>query len=205
MSQMSRKKKKILFVGASGAVAEKVLPFLSERYEIVGISRTRDTLSKYCVQLYKGDLLNSYEQLFTSTFSEHAVEAIIWNPVLYFPQPLLSVSRETLHSEFDLAIALPLECLKYARLYMRTDLAFIFVSSGLAFAQKVPWGSYSIMKRGQVIASEYLAEELKGEVVVRSIILGAVPATPEKHIQKVFSEALEDALSDKVLYKVDAA
>ncbi len=205
MSQVSKKKKKILFVGASGAVAEKAIPFLSDRYDIVGISRTRDVLSKYCVGFYKGDLLNAYEQLFTSVFSEHKIEAIIWNSVVYFPQPLLSSSRETLHTEFDLAVALPLQCLSYARLHIPKELTFIFVSSGLAFGQKVPWGSYSIMKRGQVIASEYLAEELKGEVVVRSIILGAVPTTLEKHIQKVFLEALEDPLSDKVLYKVDAA
>jgi len=202
----SSRRKKILFVGASGAVASRIIPFLAETYDVVGISRKRDDMKTHCVDFYIGDLLTEHEHLFITIFALHAFDAIVWNAVRYFPQEVLRASRETLHTEFDLGVALPLECLRTALEYRSLSgsekLIFVCMTSGLAFGVKPSWGSYSIVKRGQVILAEYLAQESCEHVSARAIALGAVPDTPDSILQDVIAQALESSDDTKVLYTV---
>ena len=195
-------KKKILFVGASGAVASKVLPKLTTEYHIVGISRKQRSLEQYCTAFYTGDLLHDHKSIFQEIFVSHQFEAIIWNPVLYFPRPLITSSREILHTEFDLAVALPLECLKVAMESGFSRGTFIVVTSLLAFGKKPRWGSYSIVKRAQVVLAEYLADELEEKhVAVTAIALGSVGSIPIEKIQAIFKEAIQNN-NDTALYKL---
>ena len=107
-------KKRVLFVGAGGAVATKLLPELSRMYDIVGIAGQHRELEPYCLELFSGELTTSYARLFEEAFSCHEFDAIVWNVVRFHPMPLIETSRGTLHLEMDLAIALPLECLRAA-------------------------------------------------------------------------------------------
>lgn len=202
----SKERKKILFVGASGNVASRIIPFLSQTYDVVGISRARSDLRAQCVAFYLGDIEREYERIFTTVFAEHLFDAIIWNPVLYVPQNILDATRNTLHREFDLAIALPLECLRAALPYTMHrsahTLVFILVSSGLAFGQKPTWGSYSIVKRGQVILAEYLAQESHEYIHTKVVTLGAIAETPRTVLEVIFTQALEENDETKVLYRI---
>jgi short-subunit dehydrogenase len=172
-------KKKVLFVGASGAVASKLIPELSEHYDIVGISRTKRDLSSHCVDFYAGDLFVEYAEIFAQVFDRHEFNSIIWNPVQYHPNALLNTSRQILHAEFDLAVALPLECLRSAINHSFADGTFLIVTSLLAFGNKPTWGSYSMSKRAQVILAEYLAKEISDKrIFPKAIALGSVSSDP---------------------------
>jgi len=188
---MPAEKPKLLFVGASGAVARKVLPTLAERYSIVGVSRAHDEGRPHCIDFYTGDILHDYEGLFSKVFKTHHFDAIIWNVVRYFPGSLHEATRGTLHTEFDLAIALPVACLQFAlRSGFGGGSPFVLVSSQLAFGRKASWGSYSIVKEGQVALAQYLTDELSPQVVPRIIAPGSVPAIPGSVLSESFIEAL---------------
>jgi len=197
-------KPKILFVGASGVVARKVLPALSESYAIVGVSRARDEGRPYCSDFYQGDLLHDHEALFARVFREHHFDGIVWNVVRYFPQPLHLATRPTLHTEFDLAVALPLACLQAASHYgFGEGSPFVLVASQLAFGRKENWGSYSIAKSGQVMLASYLADELAPDVLPRVVAPGSVPEIPDAILARAFSEALAKEGKGRALYMVD--
>jgi len=197
---MSEARDTILFVGAGGAVASKLLPGLAERYDIVGIAGKRVDLARYCIELAGGELGAEHTRLFEQACSCHRFHSIVWNAVRYFPTPLVESSREMLHREFDLAIALPLACLRAALAHGFTG-TFVIVTSGLAFGTRPPWGSYSILKRGQIVMAEYLAAELAGRVQPKAIALGAIAEIPATTLAEVFERAIENADPGKVLYK----
>ncbi len=198
---MTDPKEKVLFVGAGGAVAGKLLPELAQTYDIVGIAGKRCDLAPYCVELVSGELTSGHERLFEDAFSRHAFNAIVWNVVRYHPAPLLATPRGTLHLEFDLGIALPLECLRLAMAHGFSG-SFILVTSGLAFGVKPSWGSYSIVKRGQVIMTDYLAQELANrDVYPKAIALGTITNIPVATLVEVFGRAIENADPEKTLYK----
>lgn len=192
-------RKKILFVGAGGAVAGSLLPELARRYGIVGIAGKRRDLEPHCLEMLSGELTSEGPRLFEEICSRHDFRAIIWNAVRYHPMPLIESSRGTLHLEFDLGIALPLECLK-AALAHGFDGSFVFVTSGLAFGIKPPWGSYSIVKRGQVIAAEYLARELGDRIRAKCIALGAISDIPAATLDEVFTRAIENSDPETITY-----
>lgn len=195
---------KVLFVGASGAVARKVLPILSESFTIVGVSRVRDEGKSYCSDFYQGDLLRDHEALFARIFHEHHFDGIVWNAVRYFPGLLHTATRPTLHTEFDLAIALPLACLQAAlRGGFGEGSPFVLVASQLAFGRKANWGSYSIAKSGQVMLANYLADELSPQVIPRVVAPGAVPTIPDAILARAFLEALAKEGKGRGLYIVD--
>ncbi len=203
---MPSEKQKILFVGASGAVARKVLPLLKDTYDIVGVSREREEGKVYCSDYYTGDLLREHEALFARIFREHHVEGIVWNVVRYFPGPLHQATRPTLHTEFDLAIALPLACLQAAlRHGFGEGSPFVLVASQLAFGRKMNWGSYSIAKSGQVTLASYLKDELAPAVMPRVVAPGSVPAIPDATLARAFIEALDGGEKARALYIVDEA
>ena len=130
----------------------------------------------------------------------HSFDAIVWNVVRYRPAPLLESSRGTLHLEFDLGIALPIEC---ARIALECGFrgTFTVVTSGLAFGVSHHWGSYSIVKRGQVILAEYLATEAAGRLRPKAIALGTLADVPAPALAEVFLCAMRDSDPEKILYK----
>ena len=195
-------REKILFVGAGGAVASVLLPSLAKHYDIVGIAGSRKDLERQCIDFYSADLIKE-PGLFSEIFSRHAFKSIVWNSVRYHPGPLLQSSRQTLHEEFDIAVALPVECLRSALEYgFGKDATFILVTSGLAFFTKESWGSYSIVKHGQVILAEYLAQELAAQgVSTKAIALGTVTDIPATTFEEVFLRAIRNADPVKILYK----
>lgn len=195
-------KEKLLFVGASGAVAEKALPALAEHYDLVGITRTNQALAPYCVELLSGDLTSEASRLFEEVFARHAFSSIVWNVVRYHPSSLMGSTRGAMHVEFDLGIALPLECLKCAVSHGLSEGTFVLVTSGLAFGISPPWGSYSIIKRGQVVLAEYLAAELRDQgIAAKTIALGAVAQVPFSTIGEVFTRAAANTDPEKLLYR----
>jgi len=198
---MTNVKEKVLFVGASGAVAGKLLPRLTQTYDIIGVVGRRRELEPYCIELIGGELTSEGERLFEGVFSRHAFKSVIWNAVRYHPMPLIESPRGTLHLEFDLGIALPLTCLQVALAHGFAG-TFIMVTSGLAFGVKPLWGSYSIVKRGQVIMTEYLAGELASRSVhPKAIALGAIADVPIATLYEVFEHAIENTDPDRVLYE----
>jgi short-subunit dehydrogenase len=199
-------KKKVLFVGASGAVASKLIPALSESYDIVGISRTKRDLSQHCVDFYTGDLFVQSDEIFTQVFDSREINSIIWNTVQYHPSPLLNTSRQALHAEFDLAVALPLECLRSAINHSFKDGTFLIITSLLAFGNKPTWGSYSMVKRAQVILAEYLAKELSdARIFPKAIALGSVSMIPSEVMHEAFINAIENNDPAKIIYKLNEA
>jgi len=199
----SIEKKKVLFVGAGGTVAEKVLPRLADAYTIVGIAGHRRDLEPYCTEFHTAELTSDYEHLFEDVLSRHAFHAIVWNAVRYFPAPLLEASRSDMHIEFDIAVALPLECLRRAVAHnFKSGGTFIVVTSGLAFSTKPPWGSYSIVKRAQAILVEYLAQELSlRHIYPKAIALGAVERLLPETLEILFTHAIENSEPEKILYQ----
>ncbi len=195
-------KKKLLFVGAGGELASKVLPLLSKSYDIVGIAGRRDDLRPYCVEMYKGNLLTGYQQLFETAFRAHQFDIIIWNPVRYFFTSLMQSTRESLHTEFDIAVALAVECLKTARKEQNFSGTFVLVSSLSAFGYRKDLATYSIVKNAQVRFAKVLAEELKGAVVVKIVAPGSVRAIPTESLGKAFISSLENEYPERVLYTV---
>ena len=195
-------KSKILFVGAGGVVASKLLPELAKRYAIVGMGGSRRELEPYCIDFLTGEISGAHERLFNEASSQHSFAGIIWNVVRYNPSALLASSRGTLHLEFDLAVALPLECLKVAHAHGFTG-SIILVTSGLAFGVKPGWGSYSIAKHGQVILAQYLATELAEQRVhAKAIALGAIADLSAETLAEAFTHAIENTEPTKVVYKV---
>ena len=194
-------RRKVLFVGAGGAVAGKLLPELAKTYDIVGIAGRRHELAPYCIELVHEELTSGAERLFADIFSRHTFRSIIWNAVRYHPMPLIESSRGTLNLEFDISVALPLTCLRAALTHGFAE-SFIMVTSGLAFGVKPSWGSYSIVKRGQVILAEYLAVELAGkDIQPKAIALGAIAEVPSATLVQVFERAIENADPGKTLYR----
>ena len=197
-------KKQILFVGASGAVAQKILPHLSHTYSVIGLSRSHTTLRSYCSAYYTGDLLTENAQIFDKLFTAHTFDAIIWNVVRYFPKRLSETSREILHTEFDLGVALPTLCLQSALRHGFThNKTFTLVSSQLAFGKKPLWGSYSITKRGQIILASYLNDELLEQGVSLKVLApGRVPDTADTILYDACARAVENTDPEKILYTI---
>ncbi len=202
-----KKKKKILFVGAGGMVASAILPRLSKTYEIVGIAGKRDDLRAYCSEFYTGDLVRDHTSLFEKVFTQHVFHSIIWNPGRFFHSKLLDSSREHLLTEFDLGVALPLECLKRGKESLAPGATFVVISSTDAFNMPPGRGSYSIIKRSQVDMVGYLARELSGEdIFSKAIALGRVGEIPTDLLEKAFIRAIENAESlTKALYIVQGS
>ncbi len=197
-------KKKILFVGASGEVAKLVLPELASSYDIVGITKTRKDLHEHCVDVIVGDLLREHSAMFASISERHEISAIVWNAVQYFPSPILRASRNSLHVEFDLAVALPLECLRVAVAAAKSHpLTFVMVTSQLAFGTKSGWGSYGIVKGGQVTLMRYLEEEhAPSTLIPRALALGSVSSMATGVLVEAFINTLVDPLSVPLVQKV---
>jgi NAD(P)-dependent dehydrogenase (short-subunit alcohol dehydrogenase family) len=198
-------KKKILFVGASGAVANKIIPTLSLDNEIIGISKKNKDLEKYCKKFYTHNLLSGSKLFFESFFKQNEIDIIIWNPVVYFPKKIIESSREILHTEFDVAVALPLECLQIAiKNNFKGNKRFIMISSLLAFGYKESWASYSIVKSSQISIMNSFSKEIDSKnIIFKTIAFGAVPTITEKTMQKVFNLALGDGEGVKNIYKVN--
>ena len=179
--------KKILFVGASGMVANILLPKLSETYSIIGISARRNDLASYCEEHILADLTKGGGIVLPELFLKHEFDIVIWNAVRYFKTPLLGASRLTLLTEFDLAVALPVECV---RLYAKADHAgrkkkFIAMASKSAFAYQQGLTSYGIVKQAQITLMDYLAKE------VPSISFTAVaPSNVQKIDQEKFCASI---------------
>ena len=197
-------------MGASGALAERVIPLLASHYEIVGVTHTSRTLANSMSRLYNGDLLSSHEELFNDIFTAHKIDAVIWNPVRYFPMPLLESSRTILHTEFDLACALPLECVKSAMRHgwgtkgVSSGKTFVLITSLLAFGHKPHWGSYAIAKRAEVVLGEYLEKELAPYgITMKTIALGEVPKISPPFLLEQLTRAIENADTTTQLYKID--
>ncbi len=198
-------RKKILFVGLGGAVAEKLIPLLAETYDIVGVSGKRKNLKTFCVDFYSTDLFTYHPSLFAHLFVHHTFDGIVWNPVYYHPAPLIEETVDSLHKAFDMAVTLPLVCLREALEYGFTNGSFICVSSLLAFGVKPRWGAYSITKNGQVILAQYLAQELAAQKIhTKTIALGGISPIPDDTLLAVFTHALENSDPGKTLYKVNS-
>lgn len=200
---MTGAKEKVLFVGAGGAVASKAIPELAATYDIVGIAGRRRDLERYCIEFASAELTGGAPRIFEELCSRHAFRSIVWNAVRYHPGPLLATSRGALHFEFDIGIALPLECLRAALASgFGNGATFVTVTSGLAFGMKPSWGSYAIVKRGQVIMTDYLAEELAGRGIhPKAVALGAIADVPAPTLREVFERAIDNADPGKTLYK----
>lgn len=198
-------KKKVFFVGASGNVAQTVIPALSTSYSIVGLSKHRKDMGRYFTHLYTADLHTEYSHIFTEIMKSHTFDAVVWSPVRYFPSPILHSSREILHTEFDLAVALPLECIKIARMYGFTEnKTFTFVTSGLGFDTKPNWGSYSIAKTAENMLSSSLRLELEEkDIAIKLLALGSIQKTLDSTIIQAFIDCIENTDSGKMLYRVD--
>ena len=196
-------KKKILFIGASGPVADILIPFLSKEYELVGISATRTSHSPLCVEYIRTDLLRTGEDTLKDVFSRHTFDAVIWNAVQYFINPLAKATRVTLHTEFDLAVALPLTC---AHLYLTqpapADKRFISISSQSAFGARPNLATYSIVKRGQLMLMEYLAQEYR-EAQFYALLPGSIKKTDPSKVQEALSMCLTTQTQTNIGIKVE--
>ena len=197
-------KRSVLFVGAGGQVAGRLLPGLAERYDIVGIAGRRAHLSPYCRRFIQGELTSESARLFDEALADGPFDAIIWNAVRYHLSPMMESTRGSLHLEFDLAIALPLECLRTA-LARGFSGRFILVSSGFAFGFGPVHGSYSIVKRGQVILAEYLSRELAGRLEgAAAIAVRILSETPDAVLLEAFTDAIEGSVP-KPFYEMGGA
>lgn len=195
-------KKKILFVGAGGEVASTVLPLLAKTYDIVGIAGKRDTLRPYCIDMYSGNLFNDYAALFETAFRAHKFDVIIWNPVKYFFTSLIESTRESIHREFDLAVALPIECVRSARRTQGFKGTFVIVSSMSAFNYRKDLATYSIVKNAQIRTAEVLSLELEGAVAAKVVVPSTVVHIPSEELLRLFTDAIEDTNSQKIFYKL---
>jgi NAD(P)-dependent dehydrogenase (short-subunit alcohol dehydrogenase family) len=201
---MGKERKKILFVGAGGQLATVVLPLLAEQYEVVGIGGRRHELKEHCVDFYVGNLLQDYGDLFQKAFEKHTFDAIIWNPVRYFFTPLLGTTRETLHTEFDIGIALPIECVKmlFNSPRVKNKTTFVIVSSGSAFRYSTNLASYGIIKNAQIKLGEILNLELSDKLCCKVIAPGSVPKLDPAILTNAFIQSIEDVGEEPLLYKV---
>ncbi len=188
---MEPRKKKILFVGAGGEVASKIIPLLAETYDIVGIAGKRDALRPYCVDMYSGDLFTEYQALFDTAFRTHTFDVIVWNPVKYFFTSLMESTRESLHREFDLAVALPIECVRSAREIQNFKGTFILVSSLSAFNYRKDLATYSIVKNAQIRTAEVLSLELEGVIAAKVITPSTVIHVPTEELLQLFTDAID--------------
>jgi hypothetical protein len=200
---MMQKKKKILFIGAGGQLATKILPELSQTYDIVGIAGKRDGLRRYCVDMYCGNLFTSYSQLFETVFRAHTFDAIVWNAVRYFCTSFQDGTREGIHAEFDMAVALPIECIKSARKEQSFHGSFVLVSSraGLNF-YRADLATYSLVKNAQVKLAELLSQEFQGIMDIKVVAPSAVRAISSNELVHTFVEAIENAAPQTMLYEV---
>lgn len=199
---MSQSKKKILFIGAGGMLASRIIPSLAEQYDIVGIGGRRDDLKTHCVQFLSGNLLQEHRQLFETAFAAHAFDAVVWNPVRYFLRPLMESSRETLHTEFDLAIALPVECLRLFLAQESAEPVFILVSSLSAFHYNPKLASYGVIKNAQIKLAEVASAELGDRVHMKVVAPGSVPGIETKSLVEAFHKAIENSEPAQMIYKV---
>ncbi|OGC87993.1 hypothetical protein A2419_00810 [Candidatus Adlerbacteria bacterium RIFOXYC1_FULL_48_26] len=200
---MEKQKKKILFVGAGGEVASMVLPSLAETYDIVGIAGKRDTLRQYCVEMYSGDLFSNYATLFETALRAHTFDVIVWNPVKYLFTSLMGSTREGLHREFDLAVALPIECVRSARKVQDFKGNFILVSSLSAFNYREDLATYSIVKNAQIRTAEVLSLELEGSVAAKVVAPSTVRYISSEELTQLFKTAIEDTNPQKIFYKIE--
>jgi NAD(P)-dependent dehydrogenase (short-subunit alcohol dehydrogenase family) len=196
-------KKKILFVGAGGELASRIMPALSERYEIVGIGGRRDELRKYCIDFYLGELFAEYPTLFSAAFSTHRFDAIIWNPVHYYLHPLMESSRESLHAEFDMAVALPVECVRAAFGAGQKGFVMVLISSLSAFGYATHLPSYAIVKNAQIKLAEMLSHELGNDLICKVVAPGSVKKISTDRLVDAFDAALRNSEETKLLYKVE--
>lgn len=196
-------RKKLLFIGASGTVARILIPRLAETYDVVGVSASRDELASHCLMHFRVDLLRSSERLFEELFAKHSFEAVIWNAVRYFRQPLSKATRITLHTEFDLAVALPLECAKsYLAAHMPKEKRFIAISSQSALGYRNDLASYSIVKRGQLMLMNYLADE-HPEAQFYALLPGSVPKTDPTALTSALNAILTAPSQGNVAVRIE--
>jgi len=200
---MEKQKKKMLFVGAGGEVASMVLPSLAETYDIVGIAGKRDTLKQYCVAMHSGNLFTDYSTPFDTVFHGHKFDVIVWNPVKYLFTSLMDSTREGLHREFDLAVALPIECVRSARTVQDFKGNFILVSSLSAFNYREDLATYSIVKNAQIRTAEVLSLELEGSVAAKVVAPSTVRYIPSEELIQLFKAAIEDTDPHKIFYKIE--
>jgi short-subunit dehydrogenase len=198
-------KKKILFVGAGGELASKLLPTLSQTYDIVGIAGKRDDLRRYCVDMYRGDLIKDHRILFETACRAHTLDAIIWNPVRYFFTPFLESTRESLHIEFDLAVALPVECIKIARKEQNFTGTVVLISSMSAFGYRKDLATYSLVKNAQIKLAELLSLELGDSTVLKVVAPASVRNLAVEKIARTFIAAIENSDATQMLYTIEQA
>lgn len=199
-----RARKKILFVGAGGTLASKVIPLLAEKYDIVGIAGKRQELKEYCTDFYSVNLLAEYKTVFQNVFQKHSFDVVIWNPVRYFFTPLIGTSRESLHTEFDLAVALPVECVRALLPFSTKNTIFIIISSLSAFSHSKNLASYGIIKNAQIKLVEMFTVELADRMFFKAIAPGSVPKIPTENLVENFISAIENDEPSKTLYRVPA-
>jgi hypothetical protein len=149
-------------------------------------------------------LLTEYKELFTTVFATHTFDAIIWNPVRCFFTPLLGASRESIHTEFDLAVALPLECIRVALQVPRTESKnlFILVSSISAFRHSENLASYGIVKNAQIKLAEMLSIEVPDQLICKVIAPIRIQQIPPVVLAEAFKKAIENLEPEQVLDKV---
>ena len=196
-------KKKILFVGAGGELASRVMPALSEQYDIVGIGGRRDELRSLCTDFHSGELFANYATLFSNVFSAHIFDAIVWNPVHYTMLPLMKSSRESLHAEFDMAVALPIECVKTAIEKGQRGFVFVLVSSLSAFGYAKHLPSYGIVKNAQIKLADMLSQELRDDLACKVIAPGSVKKISTPRLVEAFRASIDNSEPTKALYKLE--
>jgi NAD(P)-dependent dehydrogenase (short-subunit alcohol dehydrogenase family) len=197
--------KKILFIGASGVVAEKVISELSKQYDIVGVSKSNKKLRNYCTDYYTINLLQEYRTFFSMLFQKHIFDIIIWNPVAYFLLPLDKITRAMFHTEFDVGVVLALECFKsaYANGFSGNKV-FIIISSLMAYGVRENRGTYSIVKQAQIRLAESLSCEYdRNDIAFKVIAYDSIPSINEATMIKSFVQSIENTNPEKITLKVD--
>lgn len=194
-------RKKILFVGASGKVAELMLPILQKDFDIVGISLQNENLKAYCIDFYTFNLHKDFLGGFETIFNRYLFYSIIWNPVVYFKTSLKETSREKMLTELDIAVAIPIECLKIAKKYRQNIELFIFNSSGRAVE---PYdrglATYAIAKNAQIKLTQMINQEpFESGLYAKAILLKNAREISTDFMSTVLEQALSKTNRDFVI------
>lgn len=194
-------RKKILFVGANGKIAELMLPIIVRDFDIVGTSLRNDTMLKYCIDFYTFNLHTDFEKSFETIFNKHSFYAIIWNPVVYFKSSLTETSRGKFLTELDLAVAIPIECLKIAKKVGQEIKLFIFNSSGRAIE---PYdknlATYAVTKNAQLKLAQMINQEpFKSGLRAKTILLKNSRELDEGFMKAILERVLSDSEQETVI------
>jgi NAD(P)-dependent dehydrogenase (short-subunit alcohol dehydrogenase family) len=195
-------RKKILFVGAGGMLAAKILPTLAQHYDIIGIAGKRQELKQYCVDFYSCDLLTEYKTVFKEVLAKHVFDGIVWNPVAYYLKPLLESTRESFHIEFDIGVVLPLELVRMLVSSVAPNVVFVLVSSLSAYGYSPRLATYGVIKRAQLRLVHALSHELGDRMIFKAIAPGSVPKISTEQLVRAFTAALENSEPSETLYKI---